>query len=97
LRYLIKNFDEYVVVYDISDDRERDRVDKVLKKFGFRVQKSVFECKLTPASKNKLIEELKGLKIKTGFIKIYLLTDLLNAKTMGNPPSSIDSHDAFVI
>ncbi|QCQ23215.1 CRISPR-associated endonuclease Cas2 [Desulfoglaeba alkanexedens] len=34
----------YVVAFDISDDRTRYRAVKVLKAFGYRVQKSVFEC-----------------------------------------------------
>ncbi len=34
----------YVVSFDISDDRARYRVAKLLKSYGYRVQKSVFEC-----------------------------------------------------
>lgn len=34
----------FLVCFDISDDRIRYRVVKVLKGFGKRVQKSVFEC-----------------------------------------------------
>ncbi len=34
----------YIVCYDISDDRARYRVVKVLKGCGTRVQKSVFQC-----------------------------------------------------
>ncbi len=34
----------YLVCFDITDDRIRYRVVKVLKSYGYRVQKSVFEC-----------------------------------------------------
>jgi CRISPR-associated protein Cas2 len=34
----------FLVCFDIADDRIRYRVVKVLKGFGKRVQKSVFEC-----------------------------------------------------
>ena len=34
----------FLVCFDISDDRIRYRVVKVLKGYGERVQKSVFEC-----------------------------------------------------
>jgi CRISPR-associated protein Cas2 len=34
----------YLVCFDIVDDRIRDKVGKVLKGYGYRVQKSVFEC-----------------------------------------------------
>jgi len=35
-----------VVAYDISDDRRRERVAKILEAYGERVQYSVFECRL---------------------------------------------------
>ncbi len=34
----------YLVCFDISNDRIRYRVVKELKSYGYRVQKSVFEC-----------------------------------------------------
>jgi len=34
----------YLVCFDIVDDRIRYRVVKILKGYGVRVQKSVFEC-----------------------------------------------------
>ena len=34
----------YTVAYDITDDKRRNRVAKVLKDFGTRIQYSVFEC-----------------------------------------------------
>jgi CRISPR-associated protein Cas2 len=36
-----------VVSYDIHDDKRRNRIHKVLKNFGERIQFSVFECDLT--------------------------------------------------
>ncbi|MBU0567270.1 CRISPR-associated endonuclease Cas2 [bacterium] len=46
---------DYAIVYDISSDSERARVDKTLKGFGFRVQKSVFECRLNRRGRNELL------------------------------------------
>ena len=37
----------YVISYDIPDDQRRNRLAKVLKGFGTRVQYSVFEAHLT--------------------------------------------------
>jgi CRISPR-associated protein Cas2 len=34
----------YLVCFDIVDDKDRRRVVKILKEYGCRVQKSVFEC-----------------------------------------------------
>lgn len=40
-----KNF--IVVAYDVSDDRRRSHVVKLLEKVGIRVNYSVFECMLS--------------------------------------------------
>ena len=46
-----------LVCFDIVDDRARTRVAKVLKEYGVRVQKSVFEC--------GQLSEKKFLNLKT--------------------------------
>lgn len=52
----------YVVCFDISDDRTRYRVAKVLKGYGYRVQKSVFECpRLTEKKLLTLMDRLDRL------------------------------------
>lgn len=40
----------YVVTYDIVDDKKRNKVANILKDYGIRVQKSVFECRVRPES-----------------------------------------------
>ena len=45
-----------VVAYDISDDKTRTRLHKTLRRFGERVQVSVFECILT----YELFEEMRS-------------------------------------
>ena len=37
----------YLICYDVVNDR-RNRVSRLLEGYGLRVQKSVFECVLTP-------------------------------------------------
>lgn len=52
----------YVVCFDVSDDRTRYRVVKVLKGYGYRVQKSVFECpRLTEKKLFTLMDRLERL------------------------------------
>ena len=90
---------DYAVVYDITSDAERARVDKVLKNFGFRIQKSVFECRLNKKGRDELIEKLERLKITTGFIKIYRLEYTSNSlPIIGNKKEpDIDDGHAFII
>ena len=95
----MKQAADYAVVYDITSDEERRKVDKILKGFGFRVQKSVFECLLNKRGRTELIEKLETLEIKTGFIKIYQLyysskTPVIGDKTKDN---KIDDYNAFII
>jgi len=89
---------DYAVVYDITCDRERARVDKILKGFGFRVQKSVFECRLDRRGKEELIQKLEALNIETGFIKIYRLEYSSRRHVIGQKePDDIDDGPAFIV
>lgn len=51
----------YVVTYDISDTKRRDKVVKTLEAVGDRVNLSVFECMLTDVQYRKLCERLAKL------------------------------------
>jgi CRISPR-associated protein Cas2 len=51
----------WVVCYDITNDRRRNRVAKVLLGYGERVQESVFECHLNNALLRRLQAELLPL------------------------------------
>ncbi|MEW6375036.1 MAG: CRISPR-associated endonuclease Cas2 [Thermodesulfobacteriota bacterium] len=45
-----------MISYDVVDDKKRLKLMKFLKDYGDRVQKSVFECNLTP----KVYEKVKS-------------------------------------
>lgn len=51
----------YVVVYDIHKDKNRDRISKLLEKYGIRVNYSVFECLFTEKQLTTVQE--KALKL----------------------------------
>jgi len=63
----------YVITFDISDDRTRYRVAKVLKGYGYRVQKSVFECPwLTEDKLERLQRKLESLiDFSTDSVRYY--------------------------
>ena len=48
----------YAICYDVSSDRARERVVRVLERYGSRVQESVFECELEPADRTALTAAL---------------------------------------
>ena len=51
----------YVFCYDISNDRRRRRVARVLEEIGLRVQESVFECWLGAGEESRRAKELLRL------------------------------------
>lgn len=88
---------DLVVVYDLSDDKERARVDRVLKGFGFRLQKSVFECRLDRRGARALTRELQHLELKTGQVILYRRQPNFPREVVGLPVSSPDDGIAFII
>ena len=94
----MKGISDYAVVYDISSDKERAGVNKILKNFGFRVQKSVFECRMNRKGRDDLIKKLGNTSIKTGFVKIYRLEYSSKNPVIGeNKKGNIDDGYAFII
>jgi CRISPR-associated protein Cas2 len=49
----------YLVTYDIEIDRVRDRVARLLSRYGQRVQDSVFECAMDERELEILVGELR--------------------------------------
>ncbi len=66
----------YVVCYDVSDDRVRDRIAKVLLKYGNRVQFSVFEVMLKSQNElNILLYKLRQIRDEQADIRLYKLCE----------------------
>jgi len=96
---IIKGVSDYVVIYDITSDSERYKVDKLLKGYGFRIQKSVFECRMNKKLKADLIKSIEKLDIKTGFIKIYRREYSSKKLVFGNKitQSKDEQGDVFIV
>ena len=65
----------YVISYDISSDRLRNKMAKLLEGHGKRVQYSVFECRLTEKQFSSLYEKIVCLLSDTGEdgVRVYRL------------------------
>ncbi len=63
----------YVVSYDVSSDKLRNKVAKIMEGFGRRVQYSVFECHLTDRQFEDMYQKLAKILSGTGEngIRIY--------------------------
>ncbi|MBR7138376.1 MAG: CRISPR-associated endonuclease Cas2 [Lentisphaeria bacterium] len=63
----------YLVSYDISDAKRLRQVSSLLRRYGVRVQKSVFECRINSEVCKKMQRELHTLCCKKDSILIYRL------------------------
>lgn len=64
----------YVVTYDISDTKRRNKVMEIMESVGTRMNYSVFECMLTNIQYNNLLKRLaKIVVVREDWINIYPL------------------------
>lgn len=63
----------YIVSYDISDNRKRTKVAKILLDYGTRVQFSVFECILDDDLLKKMTSRILKVVSEDDGIRIYAL------------------------
>lgn len=63
----------YVVSYDITSDRRRNKIAKTLEGYGTRIQYSVFECRLTEKKYKEMYRKLMQLMAdaEEGSIRFY--------------------------
>ena len=87
----------FAICYDLSCAHERRRVDRLLTGFGFRVQKSVFECRLTPSACSRLEHDLRSLSLATGHVRIYHVHALAEHHVIGQHQNVPDGNHAYVL
>jgi len=88
-----------LIPYDISDDKRRREVDKVLSSYGTRVNYSVFELEITKTKYNKLIVLLENISDpKHDHIRIYVLgKESLKKSFVLHSNRSIFTHEELYI
>jgi CRISPR-associated protein Cas2 len=70
-----------VVSYDISEDKRRTKIHKVLSSYGQWMQFSVFECDLTKVQYAKLRSRLdKLIDAETDSVRFYFLCECCQGK-----------------
>jgi CRISPR-associated protein Cas2 len=86
-----------VVAYDVTCDRERSRVDRLLKGYGFRVQKSVFEVCTDNTGLRHLVAALSALGLETGHALLYRINQTGRAMAVGVRSEPAEEEAAFVV
>ena len=94
----------YIISYDISNNTIRSRIDKTMKDFGQRVQKSVFECDLAPARLRELVQLLDKKRLGKGSdpgdsIRFYPLCATCSSKVivLGHRPLLMTETNVVII
>jgi CRISPR-associated protein Cas2 len=73
----------YLICYDVVNDRRRNRVANLLKGYGLRVQKSVFECVLSGEQCEMVKRKLeKCLKPEEDQVRFYPMSGHTRGKVM---------------
>ena len=62
-----------IIIYDIISNKRRTQLSKLLSAFGFRIQKSAFECLLIREKYKLLIEKIDRYVKPEDLIRIYRL------------------------
>ena len=87
-----------VVCYDIPDDKRRTRVGKTLEGFGYRVQKSVFECEVEPELFKKMRTRVaKVTDPEEDSVRYYFLCQRCLSKIHVSGPGEVQREKPFFV
>lgn len=89
----------YVLVYDIVNDRRRNRLHRTLKDYGTAVQRSVFEFDLSPKEADAMMERVEKLiSPEEDTVRLYRLCAacLTDVRILGEGTLSLDP-DFYII
>ena len=73
-----------LVIYDIVDNKRRNRMVKCVERYGIRVQKSAFEAFLSKKKYERLVEETSRLVVlETDCLGIFFFGDHTSVRSWG--------------
>lgn len=73
-----------LMIYDIVDNKRRNKMVKCLEAYGVRVQKSAFEALLTRRQYDKMLRESsKLIDEAVDSLRVYVLDDIIDVYTWG--------------
>ncbi len=86
-----------VIIYDVTDNKRRYRISKILKGYGEWVQRSAFECHLTMSRYEKMMKEITPeFDFEEDMLRVYRLTGQADIKTFGKIEMTEDE-DTIII
>lgn len=89
----------YLIAYDIADPKRLNRVAKIMKDYGNRVQKSVFECNLQKEQIQRLIcRIISVMNDVEDSVRIYKICEICkhNIQILGEGEVT-DDPDVYIV
>lgn len=87
---------QWAICYDISLDKERSRIEKTLKGWGHRAQKSVFLVTTTRAGINTLKRELDKQELTSGTVLLLRMQGGMQPLVIGQQWEHPDAGMAYI-
>ena len=85
-----------LAIYDVADDKRRNKLVKVMEYYGLRVQESAFEAMLTINQCSRMIDRaLDCLDLEEDSFRVYVIRNEKDVKTYGI--GDIERDDCYVI
>ena len=89
---------KFMICYDISDDKKREHVRKILSEYGDRMQYSLFECRLSEGD----LLEIKGrlseaIDKRADSVRFYAICPACLEKIIVHGNSSQEKDEGFII
>ena len=72
-----------LIIYDIVNNKRRNKMAKLLESYGYRIQKSAFEAMVNKKQLNLLRSKIDMLVTKEDQVKIYVLKGNCETFTWG--------------
>ena len=94
--YPVDNKVFVLVIYDIIENKKRVKLSKKLLGYGFRIQKSAFEAKLTEKKYQQLLCDLKAFESTDDSIRVYRIVGNGNVTVFGDQKETVQE-DIIVV
>ncbi len=85
----------FVFCYDVASNKARRRMADILEDKGTRVQKSVFEARMTLARAEALLARLSGERLAGDSVRMYCLTEESRARSRAARAAPIPERSEF--
>ena len=87
-----------LVAFDIEGDaRRRNRIARELLNHGYRVQRSVFECRLSQEDERRLRRRLERCITASDSLRFWRLPNAHRVRSIGLPQQALTWDTAFVL